>query len=74
MGEIVNLRTARKRKAHADKEQDAAENRARFGRTRDARVVERLGKELETRKLDAHKRASNAPDAPDDEPEGGHNA
>ena len=63
MGEIVNLRTVRKRKARAEREQAAAENRARFGRTRDERVTERLDKELETRRLDAHRRMS--PDAPE---------
>jgi hypothetical protein len=73
MAEVVNLRTARKRKARVEKEQAAAENRARFGRTRDERVTERLGKELETRRLDAHQRASSVPDAPE-EPKGDRDA
>jgi len=34
MTEIVNLRQARKRKRRADKDQQAAENRAKFGRTK----------------------------------------
>jgi hypothetical protein len=34
MAEIVNLRQVRKRKLRADKELRAAENRAKFGRTR----------------------------------------
>jgi hypothetical protein len=33
MAKIVNLRQARKRKQRAQAEQEAAENRARFGRT-----------------------------------------
>ena len=37
--EIVNLRRARKEKARADKERQAAENRIRFGRTKAERVV-----------------------------------
>ena len=39
MGEIVNLRTARKAKARAAAATTAAERRARFGRTK----AERLG-------------------------------
>jgi hypothetical protein len=34
MAEIVNLRQARKKKARAEKEREAAENRDRFGRTK----------------------------------------
>ena len=34
MGEIVNLRAARKAKARADKERQAEQNRRKFGRTR----------------------------------------
>ena len=65
MADIVNLRAARKRKKRTDTEQAAAENRARFGRTRDARIAERLSTELETRRHDAHQIASRVPDAPD---------
>lgn len=72
MGDIVNLRTVRKRKERAEKEQAASENRARFGRTRDAKITERLNSETEARRLDAHKRASSVPsEIPDDgEPAG----
>lgn len=34
MGDIINLRQARKAKARSDKEQAAAANRAKFGRTK----------------------------------------
>ncbi len=34
MGEIVNLRTRRRQRDRADASQQAADNRARFGRTR----------------------------------------
>jgi len=61
MGDIVNLRTARKRRKRVEQEQEASENRARFGRTRDAKVTERLDKEQAERRLDAHKRASSVP-------------
>ena len=63
MGDVVNLRLARKRKARAVKEQEAAENRARFGRTSDEKVAGRLTAELEQRRLDAHLR-----DPLDDDP------
>ncbi|WP_395672989.1 DUF4169 family protein [Inquilinus sp.] len=33
MGDVINLRQARKAKARADKETQAQENRIRFGRT-----------------------------------------
>jgi len=56
MAEIVNLRQVRKRKVRAQKEQSAAENRARFGRTRSEREADRLASTLETAKLEAHRR------------------
>lgn len=51
MAEIINLRLARKARKRADAEQTAAENRARFGRTKaeranDAREAERLAQAL----------------------------
>ncbi len=57
MSEIVNLRLARKRKARADKEQQAAGNRAKFGRTkaekqRDAAEAGRDRRHLDQAKLD----------------------
>lgn len=56
MAEIVNLRTARKRRARAEKADAAAENRARHGVSK----AERNGREIETlaarRSLDAHRR------------------
>jgi hypothetical protein len=33
-GKVINLRTARKRRARDDKDKAAAENRTRFGRTK----------------------------------------
>lgn len=51
MAEIINLRLARKARKRADAEQAAAENRARFGRTKgqhlnDAHDAERLARAL----------------------------
>jgi len=56
MTEIVNLRQARKRKTRADKDQQAAENRAKFGRTkgekkRVAAEAERDGRRLDQLRL-----------------------
>jgi hypothetical protein len=56
MTEIVNLRQARKRKLRAHKDQQAAENRAKFGRTkgerkRTAAEAERDGRLLDQARL-----------------------
>lgn len=52
MGDVINFRQARKGVARKAAEQQAGENRARFGRTkaekqRDAAAQERLRKELD---------------------------
>lgn len=65
MGEVINLRQARKARARAEKEAQAQENRARFGRTgaekqRDADTAER-----DDRRHDGH-RIDN-----DQDPDGG---
>lgn len=57
MGEVVNLRTARKARARADATADAAANRARHGRTaaekkRDRTEAERLARAVDGAKLD----------------------
>jgi hypothetical protein len=54
--EVVNLRQARKRKARADREATAAENRVAFGRTKAERRLTEAGNDLERRRLDAHRR------------------
>jgi len=56
MGEIVNLRQERKRKARKDRQAQAAGNRSRFGvpkAERDRRAAE---DELRRKRLDALKR------------------
>jgi hypothetical protein len=50
--EIVNLRQARKRKLRADKDQQAAENRAKFGRTKGEKQRTALEAERDGRHLD----------------------
>ena len=57
MAEIINLRLARKAKARAEKGAEAAENRARHGRTaterdRDASDADRLRRTLDGAKQD----------------------
>ena len=47
--DIVNLRRARKTKARAEREQQAAENRVRFGRTKAERQAQSITRERERR-------------------------
>jgi hypothetical protein len=56
MGEIINLRQARKVRARADKAANAAANRAKFGRTKAEKTAEKAKHELAERQLDSHKR------------------
>jgi len=56
MAEIVNLRRAKKQKARAAKEKDAAENRVRFGTSKSQEKVnsarsEKARTDLEGKKL-----------------------
>lgn len=56
MTEIVNLRQARKQRQRADKERQAQENRAKFGRTkadklRAAAETDRDGRRLDQARL-----------------------
>ncbi len=60
MGEIVNLRRARKDKARREKDSEAATNRQRFGRTRaekkrDEDAAERRRLLLDGKRLDEEK-------------------
>ena len=45
MGEVVNLRQARKQKARTEKERQASENRALHGRSKTERERDRLTSE-----------------------------
>ena len=56
MGDIVSLKLHRKRNARATKEDQAAENRARFGRAKDEHTLSEAVKEKAAKDLDAHKR------------------
>jgi hypothetical protein len=55
MGEVINLRLHRKRKDRAARDPMAAENRAKFGRTRAEKELDRTVTDLETRRLDGHR-------------------
>ena len=61
MAEIINLRKARKAKARAEKEAEAAENRAKFGQRKEERSQSEAAKDLLDRKLDAHRRDDDDP-------------
>lgn len=57
MAELINLNKARKARARADAERQAAENRVRFGRskaqkTQDATEAEAMRRKLDGLKLD----------------------
>ncbi|MBN8818322.1 MAG: DUF4169 family protein [Sphingomonas sp.] len=61
MAEIVNLRMARKAKERARAEQQAAENRAKFGRTKAQKAKDRDEAERAARSLDGARRESDEP-------------
>lgn len=56
MGEIVNLRRARKRDARLREEAAAAANRTAFGAPKAAKGQARAERELAARRLDGHRR------------------
>ena len=58
MTNIINLRQARKRKARADKAHEAAENRARFGRTKAERTADAAEETKRSALLEGVKRES----------------
>lgn len=56
MSGAVNLNRAHKKKARADKDKRAGENRAKFGRTKGEKIREAAQQEQAKRVLDGHKR------------------
>ena len=62
MSKVVNLRLARKRKARADAEQQAAGNRAKFGRTPEQKRRDELEAQEAQRRLDALRREPGSSD------------
>jgi hypothetical protein len=68
MADIVNLRQARKKKRRDDAEREAAANRLLHGRTAGEKSKTRLGREIEEKRLDAHRR--DAPPERGSDPQG----
>ena len=56
MAEIVNLRIARKARKRADKETQAAANRAKFGQTKAQKDANRIERDRTVRSLDGARR------------------
>jgi Domain of unknown function (DUF4169) len=56
MADIINLRQARKDKARADKEARAAQNRVKFGRTKEEKRLAEAQERLAERRIEAHRR------------------
>ena len=56
MGEIVNLNKARKSKARSDAKAGAAENRARFGRSKADKAMDKAKAAQLERRLDQARR------------------
>ncbi len=56
MGEIVNLRLARKRKTREESDRTASERRAQFGQLKSQTQAEAKRRELSARTLEAHRR------------------
>lgn len=55
MVEPINLNKARKAKARADKEQNARENRIKYGRTKAEKARDKLNTEKQKRDVDQSK-------------------
>lgn len=56
MAEIINLKQRRKAKARVDKEKKAAENRIKFGRTKEEKKAEKQKAERAEQHIKGHKR------------------
>jgi Domain of unknown function (DUF4169) len=56
MGDVVNLRQARKGKARAEAEMKAEENRAKFGRSKAEKQLTSTTNAQADKALDGHKR------------------
>lgn len=63
MSKIVNLNKARKKKARADADRHAAENRVRFGRTREQKLRDAAETAEAARRLDRLRRDEPGPGA-----------
>ncbi len=66
MGEIVNLRRARKARVRDEADKAAAANRVAFGRAKAEREISDKEKALAARRLDGHERVGPKPDVDDE--------
>ncbi len=55
MTEIINLKQKRKAKERAEKEKKASENRAKFGRTKEEKKLEKAKAKLSEKHIEGHK-------------------
>lgn len=55
MGDLVNLRRARKDRDRRRREDEAAENRVKFGRSQVEKLTTKAQDALEARRLDGHR-------------------
>ena len=55
MGEVINLRRARKSKGRNKKETDAVSNRVRHGTPKKMRILAKAEKQRSAQTIDAHK-------------------
>jgi hypothetical protein len=65
MGEIINLKRARKQRARAEDETAKAANRVRFGRTRAERLNDAATDATATRRLDGARLERGTPPSAD---------
>ena len=56
MADIINLKLHKKRQARAEKESEAAANRAKFGQTKPERKLNQAKTAQQNKSLDDHKR------------------
>ena len=68
MGELVNLRRARKDRDRRRREDEAAENRVKFGRSKAEKLTAKAQDALEARRLDGH-RLETTPADPEPSPD-----
>lgn len=56
MADIINLRTARKQKARAEKETKAQQNRVLFGQTKAEKLHNSANQSMTNKRLNGHKK------------------
>ena len=59
MSTVTNLNKFRKRRARAEKQRQAQENRVRFGRTKDEKKLAAIEKDKAAGQLDNHRLSEN---------------